>query len=77
MVITLGSDLEAALTKRAQQEGIDPETLALDAVRQRVMPANEPVVPQDDWERRLLAIATDCGVSLSHEALSSEGLYEE
>ena len=33
-------------------------------------------VPRDEWERRLLAIGTDCGVSLSDEALSSEGLYD-
>lgn len=33
-------------------------------------------VPRDDWERRLLTIGTDCGVSLSNEALSSEGLYD-
>jgi hypothetical protein len=77
MVIELEPELEAALNELARQRGVDPRALALDAVRQRVLPASEPVVPQDDWERRLLAIATDCGVSLSHEALSSEGLYEE
>jgi hypothetical protein len=32
--------------------------------------------PQDEWERRLRALAMDCGVSLSNEALSSEGLYD-
>ena len=32
--------------------------------------------PRDDWERRLFEAATDCGVSVSHEAVSSEGLYE-
>jgi hypothetical protein len=30
----------------------------------------------EEWVRRLRAIATDCGVSLSNEALSSEGLYD-
>jgi predicted DNA-binding antitoxin AbrB/MazE fold protein len=34
------------------------------------------VEPRDEWERRLLDQATDCGVSLSNVALSSEGLYE-
>lgn len=34
------------------------------------------LVPRDDWERRLLAVATDCGVSLSNEVLSSDGLYD-
>jgi hypothetical protein len=31
---------------------------------------------QDEWERRLREAASDCGVSLSDEALSSEGLYD-
>jgi hypothetical protein len=35
-----------------------------------------PIQPRDEWERRLLGIATNCGTSLSNEALSSEGLYE-
>jgi hypothetical protein len=34
------------------------------------------LVPQDEWERRLRSIATDCGVSLSNEALSREELYD-
>ncbi len=34
------------------------------------------IEPQDDWERRLLGVATDCGISLSDSAVSSEGLYE-
>jgi predicted DNA-binding antitoxin AbrB/MazE fold protein len=32
--------------------------------------------PHDDWERRLLAVAKDCGVSLSDSAVGSEGLYD-
>ena len=32
--------------------------------------------PRDEWERRLRQAALNCGVSLSDEALSSEGLYE-
>jgi predicted DNA-binding antitoxin AbrB/MazE fold protein len=31
---------------------------------------------QEEWLRRLRSIATDCGVSLSNEAVSSEGLYD-
>ena len=34
------------------------------------------VQPQDEWERRLLGVAQDCGVSLPDLAVSSEGLYE-
>ncbi|MBC7854702.1 MAG: hypothetical protein IAF94_14815 [Pirellulaceae bacterium] len=32
--------------------------------------------PRDEWERLLLSAASDCGVALSSEALSSEGLYD-
>ncbi len=33
------------------------------------------LTPQDDWERNLLASVRDYGVSLSDEAVSSEGIY--
>jgi predicted DNA-binding antitoxin AbrB/MazE fold protein len=36
----------------------------------------EALQPRDEWERGLLAAARDCGVSLSNEAVSSEGLYD-
>ena len=32
--------------------------------------------PQNEWQRRLRQAASDCGVSLSNEAVSSEGIYE-
>ena len=48
-----------------------PEALALEVLRRHL-----PPVPIDEWERKLFAAATDCGVSLSDEALSSDGLYE-
>jgi len=35
-----------------------------------------PFEPQDGWERRLAAASSPCGVSLSNEAVSSEGIYE-
>jgi hypothetical protein len=76
MVITLGADLEAALNDLARRQGLSPEVLALDALRQRFLPHAAPVLPRDEWERNLLGAATDCGVSLSPTALSSEGLYE-
>ena len=39
------------------------------------LPALEELA-QDEWGRKLLSIGVNCGVSLSNEALSSEGLYE-
>jgi hypothetical protein len=76
MVITLSSELEAALTEVARRQGVAPEALALNTLRERFLPPAAPVQPQDEWERRLLGLAKDCGVSLSDAALSREELYE-
>jgi len=42
-------------------------------VRIEIHPVTEA---REDWLRRLRSAATDCGVSLANEALSSEGLYD-
>jgi hypothetical protein len=76
MVITLGPDLETALNEAARKQGIAPEALALNALRERFLPSTDQLQPRDEWERRLLEAGTDCGVTLSHEAVSSEGLYD-
>jgi hypothetical protein len=76
MVITLGPELETALNEAAGRQGVAPEVLALKVLRQRFLGPAGPVQPQDDWERRLLGLAKDCGVSLPNWAVSSEGLYE-
>jgi hypothetical protein len=76
MVITLSPDLEAALNDQARKRGVAAETLALQALRERFLGTGLPVPPGDEWERRLRSAATDCGVSLSNEAVSTEGLYD-
>jgi hypothetical protein len=76
MVVTLPPQLEAALSEQARRRGMAPEALALDALRERFLPASDPLEPRDEWERRLLGAATDCGVSLSDAALSREEMYE-
>ncbi len=75
MVLTLDPDLAAAISDRARRQGIAPETLALNALRERFV-APPALEPRDEWERGLLATARDCGVSLPDSALSSESLYE-
>ena len=75
MVITLDPELETALNEQANQQGVAPEVLAVNALRKQFVPAVVPL-PHDEWVRRLMEAASDCGVSLSNEALSSEGLYE-
>ena len=76
MLITLGTDLESVLNDQAQKQGVEPEVLALKALRERFLSPAVRIQPRDEWERRLLGVATDCGMALSHEAVSSEGLYE-
>jgi hypothetical protein len=76
MVVTLTPQLEAVLSEQARQRGVAPEVLVLDALRERFLPASAPLEPRDEWERRLLEAATDCGVSLSDAALSREEMYE-
>lgn len=76
MLITLAPDLAAALNDLARKQGVAPEALALNALRERFLAPTVKVQPRDEWGRGLLAAATDCGVSLPNEAVSSEGLYE-
>ena len=76
MVITLAPDLEVALNDLARKQGVAPEVLAQNALRERFVGPALRVQARDEWERRLFEAATDCGVALSHEAVSSEGLYE-
>jgi hypothetical protein len=74
MVVTLEPKLEAALKEQASRQGIAPEELALNVLRERLLAA-APLEPRDELERGSLAAARPCGVSLSNEAVSSEGIY--
>ena len=76
MVLTLGPELEAALNELARRQGVAPEALRLNILRERFLASAPPPQPQDEWERQLLGAASDCGVSLSHSAVGSEGIYE-
>jgi hypothetical protein len=75
MVITLDPELETALNEVARAQQVAPEELALKVLRERLLIAAK-LLPRDEWERRLLALARDCGVSLPNSAVSSEGLYD-
>jgi hypothetical protein len=75
MVITINGELENALQTAAAKKGIAPEELALATLRERYT-RPLPFEPRDDWERQLLAIGTDCGVSLPDTAFSSDELYD-
>jgi hypothetical protein len=75
MIITLDPELESALDGAARLQGIAPETLVINALRERFLTLRA-LEPQDEWERGLLEAAQDCGVSLPNSAVSSEALYE-
>ena len=76
MVISLEPELETALNSAANELGKDPETLVLKTLRERFLPLSERLEPRDEWERRLLSAASDCGVSLSDRALGREEIYD-
>jgi len=76
MVITIGPELEAALTEAGHRRGVAPEALALDALRDRFLGLAAKLQPRDEWERGLLDAARDWGVSLPDAALGSEGLED-
>jgi len=75
MVITLDPELEAALNEVARSKGVAPEVLALNVLRERILDMAK-LLPRDEWERGLLELAQDCGVSLPDWAVSSEGIYD-
>lgn len=76
MVINLSPELEAALNELARKQGISLEELALNSLRERFLKPAKPFEPQDDWERKLLELGTDCGVSLPDEALGRDEIYD-
>jgi predicted DNA-binding antitoxin AbrB/MazE fold protein len=51
-------------------------TLTIEAAQTSRGTTNGTFKPRDDWERQLLNMALDCGVSLPDSILSSDQLYE-
>jgi hypothetical protein len=76
MVITLTPELETALNELAKHQGIAPEVLALNVLRERLSELIKADAPRDEWERLILDAGSNCGVSLPNVAVSSEGLYD-
>jgi hypothetical protein len=81
MTITLTPALEKVVLQQAHEQGTTPEAIVLNAIREKLGLGLSELAPnfepRDDWERRLLSVGTPCGVSVSDEALSSEGLYDQ
>ena len=76
MEITLTAELEAALKESAERRGLSPSDLALQTLSERFLYRADSDVPRDPWERNVLALARDCGTSIPHAVLSSDGLYD-
>jgi len=76
MEISLLPDLAAALSEEARRLGVTPEVLAINTLREQFLASTSMLEPQDEWERRLRALGTDCGVSLPDSAFTSEELYD-
>lgn len=79
MTISLTPELEQKIAQKAQELGKTPEDFVLSKIQEEfagTTQRTQPFEPQDEWERRLLGIGIACNVSLSNEAVSSEGLYE-
>jgi hypothetical protein len=76
MTITPDPQLEAALKAAAEQQKVSPEALALESLRQKFLPRPLPFEPQDEWERRLLSAASDCGVPNPGTNYGREEIYD-
>ncbi len=78
MTITLTPDIEQQLAAEAQKTGTTLERLALEKLRAPAVIDYRKTLPppRDDWERLLRTASSPCGVALSDEAVSSEGIYE-
>lgn len=59
-----GTKVEVTLRESTRQENGPPA------------PTKNSLQPRDERERRLLSAASDCGVSLSNEALGREEMYD-
>ena len=75
MVIPVEPEVAAALAEAASAGGTTPEALARAVLRRQFLP-DPALLPRDEWERRLLAAAIPCGVSLPNEAFLGEALYD-
>lgn len=74
LTLNLPPELEAAIARHSKRREESPEAFVLEVLTNRLLPG--PLVPRDEWERKLANIGVDCGVVLPDEAMSREALYE-
>jgi hypothetical protein len=75
MIVELGPDLGAAVREEAERHSQKPEEYVVRAIQIALARERQPIEPRDDWERAILAIGIDCGVSLPDSAFDRENLY--
>jgi hypothetical protein len=76
MTITLTPELERQVVEKARRNGLVPEELALQALREKFGAPADPELSLEEWERLVHGIARPRGVSLPDEAFSREELYD-
>ncbi len=76
MVIQIKPPLENQIKDEAARQGIPAELLAFNIMNERfsIVPTNSS--SHDDWLRLLRSATSDCGISLSDEAVSRENMYD-
>ena len=53
MVIQLTPELESALNDAARQQGIPPDVLANNVLREQLLAGHPTETPRDEWERHV------------------------
>ncbi len=80
MTINFSPELEKIIETQANQLCSTPESIVVDALRDKffsLLPVSEANLHAlNDRKLRLRQLASHCGVSLSDQALSSDGLYD-
>ena len=80
MVIQIKPPLENQIKDEAVRQGIPAETLAFNIMKERfsIVPTSSTQTSNshDDWLRLLRSATSDCGTSLSYEAVSRENMYD-
>jgi hypothetical protein len=79
MTITLSEEVERALKARAAKRGTSPDELANQTLKRELLshPTDAGLQPKDEWEKLLLSVPLQTGVSLTDEQVSREAIYED
>jgi len=73
MVLNLDPPLEAALAEQAKRQGVEPEALAVEILKAKVLPRHL----SEERERLIRSFGVPCGVSPPDSAFLAENLYDD